>query len=724
MNWSVEPWGPGGPGGDWAAVNKAFVNNFHAAGSRSAIEAARLADPAYHDYRLQADSSLTGRALGGGDRGAFRQPAGRIFYVGPSGSDDAEGTSERSAFANLRKAASVLQGGDTLYVLAGKYREPLEVRVSGSPDAPIRVRAFGRRGACLPSLVITGRQVIVEGFTVAGAAHDGIRIEAPDVTLEGVLVYGARAAGVHGVGAERLTCRRCTIAGNGVDLRLTEGSADAVVRDCIIGRTEISRDSTGYRGSHNCHGVGERLPTGEWCSVAADPRFVEAAGHDYRLRWDSPAAGLGAFALPAGALPVAPRPLTIRNIHVRSTLPDSAIVTWETPVDDSTGKVLYRRRGDVPWESVLDPEQSTFHGAGLVGLEPRTDYEFRVEATGRRVGTAMSEIAVFRTNAELRPPVTYYVSPAGSDAADGTTAGTAWRTLRKASHTVAPGDTVRVMPGTYQHPIAPLRGGMPQRRITFERFGEGVVQLCGGGVVAPLVDLVGKSHITVRGLTFDIGVGRVPAGFMPPHIQPGGVFRLSNCTDVEILNCRAGSTGPLGCGLGSNFVNGGKCRGVRIVGNVVWGARYPIWIRECTDLLVQNNTFVNARIISFIIDRRAESIRILSNIWYRPCGPKKNNEVLLIRAAMKDVVSDYNLFASPHKQHTRVGVLRNAARELVLDCIDLAQWQEKAKQDLHSLRADPLFMDVASGDFRLRPGSPAIGRGPNGTNIGACGVAD
>ena len=95
-NWGVEPWGPGGPGGDWAAANKAFVNNFHAAGRREAVEAARFADPTYYDYRLQADSSLIGKAIGGGDRGAFRRPAGRIFYVGPSGNDTSDGTSDRS----------------------------------------------------------------------------------------------------------------------------------------------------------------------------------------------------------------------------------------------------------------------------------------------------------------------------------------------------------------------------------------------------------------------------------------------------------------------------------------------------------------------------------------------------------------------------------------------------------------------------------------------------
>lgn len=723
-NWGVESWGPGGPGGDWAAVNKAFVNNFHAAGRRETVEAARFADPTYYDYRLQSDSSLIGKAIGGGDRGAFRQPAGRIFYVGPSGNDASDGTSDRSALASLQKAVSILRGGDTLYVLPGDYREPLLVNVSGSAEAPIRIRAFGREGTVLPGAVVTGRHVVLERFTVAGAAQDGVRVEAPDVTLRQVLAYGARGAGVHGMGAERLTCRQCTIAGNGMDLRLTKASTDVVVRDCIIGRVEISDDSTDYRGSHNCYGAGARLPAGEWCSVAADPRFVDAEIHDYRLSWDSPAGKLGAYASAAGALPVAPRSLEIRSIQVYGIRPDSAIVTWETPVDNTTGKMLYRKKGNSTWESVADTNQGTFHGAGIVGLLPQTAYEFLIEAEGRRGGTAASEVTVFQTTVDMPPPATYYVSPAGNDAEDGTTIETAWRTLRKASHTVAPGDSVRVMPGIYRHPIAPLRSGMSERRITFECFGEGIVHLCGGGVVAPLVDLVGKSHITVKGLTFDIGAGRVPAGFMPPHIMPGGVFRLADCEDVEILNNRAGSSRPLGGGLGSNFVNGSNCRGLRIVGNEVWGSRYPIWIGGCTDLLVQNNTFVNARITSLIIDRSADNIRILSNIWYRPCGPKKNNEVLLFRATMKNVVSDYNLFFSPYEQHTRVGVIRSAARELILDGVDLAKWQQKAKQDLHSFRADPIFVDVANGDFRLRPGSPAIGRGPNGTNIGAGEVVE
>ena len=44
---------------------------------------------------------------------------------------------------------------------------------------------------------------------------------------------------------------------------------------------------------------------------------------------------------------------------------------------------------------------------------------------------------------------TYYVSPSGSNANNGTTTGTPFLTLQKAASVVAPGDTVLVRGGTY-----------------------------------------------------------------------------------------------------------------------------------------------------------------------------------------------------------------------------------------------------------------------------------
>ena len=40
--------------------------------------------------------------------------------------------------------------------------------------------------------------------------------------------------------------------------------------------------------------------------------------------------------------------------------------------------------------------------------------------------------------------------------------------------------------------------------------------------------------------------------------------------------------------------------------------------------------------------------------------------------------------------------------------LDLTQWREQRNQDLHSVIADPGFVDAANDDFRLKPDSPAL----------------
>ncbi len=40
--------------------------------------------------------------------------------------------------------------------------------------------------------------------------------------------------------------------------------------------------------------------------------------------------------------------------------------------------------------------------------------------------------------------------------------------------------------------------------------------------------------------------------------------------------------------------------------------------------------------------------------------------------------------------------------------LTLEQWREKRQQDLHSVVADPLFVDVKAGNYQLKPESPAL----------------
>lgn len=733
VSWGGEPFGPGGPGGDWAGSDKAFVNNFRPSRDLG-VEEAKFADPAYHDYRLQGDSPLLGLGMDGGERGASRRRTGRVRYVGPGGDDAAKGDAASRAWKTLSAATGKLEPGDTLYVLPGSYDEPLVVRPSGEEGRPIRVRAYGRGAVNVPKIEILGARVAVEGFTATRAEGDAAVVRAPDVTLRRCLLARSDGAGVRGVGAARLTLIHCTLADNAAALRLEEGSSGARVRDSILSTAqgslvECSTDSSDFAASHNCYfGPGAKADriAAEMRSVMADPLFVDAAAGDYSVRWDSPAATRSVFGRAAGSEAASVRVPRIEDLAVSSLQPDSAVIRWRTPLDDTFGEARCRRRGRGRWTETSDSRQGTVHGVGLVGLAPGTEYEYSVTARGRRGGETDTRVAVFRTPLEAPASRVFHVSPDGDDEADGLSKATAWRTLRKASLEAAPGDTVLVAPGLYRHRIDPLRGGTPERRIVFRREGDGIVHVHGGGTVAPLANLVGVNYVTIDGFTFDIGVGNLPQGGSPPQLSPGGVFRVSNCEGIEILNCRGGYERPLGRGAGSNFLNAGKVRDLLVEGCVSWEARYHLWFHDVVGLTVRNNTFVHSQIISFIVDGVAENIRIENNIWYRPCGmATKNNPFYLLRGRERpDMVSDYNLFYSPVANHQKIADLRDERRQPVWVAEDLESWQEKTGRDRSSFRADPMFVDLKKGDFRLKPESPAIGAGRDGGNLGELEVAD
>jgi hypothetical protein len=717
---TADPQGPGGPGGNWAGARLAFLNNFAppADGRQQAVEAARFADPAYVDYRLQSDSPLLGAALGGGDLGAFRQPAGRILYVAPKGNDTAAGTSERLAWRTLRKAAERLRPGDTLYVAQGDYGELLVIKTSGKPDQPIRVRALGKQRVALPGIIVSGSNVTVEGFTMAGSAGDGITVRGNDVTLRECLLEGNAGAGVKADGAKDMNVCHCTLVGNGTGLVLDRRATGAAVRDSLFVSNQtapmsLSKDAhEGYLGGGNAYfgpGVDDRRVATESGSIVGDPLFADASRRDYRLRWDSPAAYLGAFARPAGAFAVLHRTPQIDDAKAANIRPDSAVIAWTTPQDDTTGRVAYRAKGASQWSFSVDPEQGTVHAVGLANLKPGAEYEFQVEATGRRGGDAKGRIVAFKTTTQTPPPATYYLSPDGSDDADGRSPQTAWRTTRKANAEVGPGDTVLLSPGEYHHPVAPLTGGKPGLRITYRRHGDGEAIIQGDGAVAPLVLLPSKSYVTLDGLVF---AGTPPAG--------GTHIMISGAAGVELLNCRVGHKRREG-GFG-HCIMASSCTGLRVEGNVIWGARYHVTASGCTDTLIRNNTFTFGQVFSLNLGGKHTGTKVLNNIFY--CATSVANAQVALSPGDNpvEIQSDHNLFFSNVKGY-KIGAVYGAYSRPSMLGETLREWQEKSGLDKHSVQADPMFVNAASGDFRLQPGSPAIGRGQNGRNIGALGVA-
>ncbi|MBC8443344.1 hypothetical protein H8D79_01315, partial [PVC group bacterium] len=349
---------------------------------------------------------------------------------------------------------------------------------------------------------------------------------------------------------------------------------------------------------------------------------------------------------------------------------------------------------------------------GVTGLEPETRYVFKIEAKSRRGGVAQSAVEAFRTSAEPHTATTYYVAPNGRDDADGLGPQTAWRTIRRASFAVAPGDTVLIAPGVYHHAIAPLCGGSKGRRITFRRHGDGDVVIDAAGVVAPLVMLDHKHYVTVQDIIFDN---------LPPEGHPG-VVRGNYSKGLELLRCRIGLKRRHG-GFG-NGLNLYRCDDARIEGNVIWGTRYHVVPNQCSNALIKNNTFTWGQVFSVHFLGKHDGCRFVNNIFYYPTSVP--NAALAISYPTKDLklTSDYNLFG-PMVNRTQVAyVYAGSLSNLPASGPKLEDWQESSGQDAHSIQADPKFVNPRAGDFRLLPDSPAIGAGEGGVNIGACGAAN
>lgn len=690
-------------------ADKIFINNFIGFNDKKSITEMFFADPSYCDYRLQEDSPLKGKSIGGGDLGAYRSPQGRILFAGINGNDSSSGMSVKNAWHSVKKATDSIRPGDTLYIMPGKYDEVLSISANGTKDAPILIRAHGKGKVVFRSVEIKGAHITLEGITTAG-----IDVKAHAVTLKRCTSCNAVNSGISAETAGNLAVLNCTLANNVTGITL-KNSKNVSLRDSIIAlnkkELEIAEESRqGYHASHNLYyseNIDKNKFTGELGCIIADPLFVNIKNSDYRVFWNSPAAVPDAFCAPAGSEQVTEKPIAFSDINANYITTDSAVIKWKTPVDDTTGHVEYWQKGKPQKQRSTDLEQGTVHTAGISGLEKDSVYEFKIYAAGRRSGSAASDIKEFKTTKEAAVPVTYYLSPDGKDEADGKNQKAPWKTIRKACEAANPGDTILINPGKYTDAIIPLKTGLPGKPITFRKNGEGDVILDGNGVIAPIVYLEKKNHIVIDGLTFENleAAGR------------NGVIKLLNCKDIKILNCRAGREKPVNW-LSGAFFHAKASQDLIVNGNVCWGSDYPISLGECKNVLIKSNSIIDATMTGSNI-WGGDNITIISNIWYRPCIPIKSNAAIELHGISRTkVFCDYNLFYSPYPEH-KFGRIKDNLGETLVVGESLKRWQEQTEHDKHSIQADPLFENYEKGDFRLKKGSPAIGKGKDGETIGA-----
>ena len=120
----------------------------------------------------------------------------------------------------------------------------------------------------------------------------------------------------------------------------------------------------------------------------------------------------------------------------------------------------------------------------------------------------------------------YWVSPSGSDAADGCSPATAFKTLQRAESVTDPGDVVNVLPGTYTAPNARdvlqvNRAGSAAGWITYKAAPGAKIQVSpnnwmGVEVLAPYTIVEGFEIVgNARNVTMDFALQHAHDGTIP-----------------------------------------------------------------------------------------------------------------------------------------------------------------------------------------------------------------
>lgn len=107
-------------------------------------------------------------------------------------------------------------------------------------------------------------------------------------------------------------------------------------------------------------------------------------------------------------------------------------------------------------------------------------------------------------------PTIYFVSTSGHDDNDGRSEESAFRTVTRAFRAVAPGGTIRILPGSYYAGVHPANFGSADATITIAGF-KGVPTLNGRGKIPIGLFLEKCSRVVIRNLKIknytDIGIG-------------------------------------------------------------------------------------------------------------------------------------------------------------------------------------------------------------------------
>jgi Right handed beta helix region len=147
------------------------------------------------------------------------------------------------------------------------------------------------------------------------------------------------------------------------------------------------------------------------------------------------------------------------------------------------------------------------------------------------------------------------------------------------------------------------------------------------------------------------------------------------------------------------------------VGNVWGGVFLGGGYAEPEDCVVENNILIDSSVYQFDLGMKE---RARGNVFRRNIVYFRNPEAALLRVRSPNGVQecDYNLYFHDGSNQLKVAGVAEDSYE---------RWKEMGF-DAHSVVADPLFVNLREGDYRLRPESPAVRLGFQPIPVGRIGL--
>lgn len=190
------------------------------------------------------------------------------LYVSTTGNDAWPGTIEQP-LASLNGAQGRAQPGSEVVLLAGTYPGPVRITASGTAAKPITFIAATDAevildGQDMPPLtdlvVISGKHLVFEGFTIANAQGSGISLwGSQNVTVRRNTVFGSERSGIFVGFEKRGVSRDNVVEDNAVYNNALENQNRTMERGWASGIDSVASDDDVYRRNRIYQNFGEGI---------------------------------------------------------------------------------------------------------------------------------------------------------------------------------------------------------------------------------------------------------------------------------------------------------------------------------------------------------------------------------------------------------------------------------------------------------------------------------